>query len=157
MFQYCLNPSFSRRAIQGHSVGITIDPELQDNVLLRKGFTEYIYHVGNVSEMHSMIRSGLIQGGQSLKRRRRSVIFTIVKPMEDDNCLEETPCHLTKPRIVPYKNTWKHHQNIVYWCNLKLAQERGLQFYQTQSHAIGPPQHTTSYLHRESGMHEDKG
>ena len=27
-------------------------------------------------------------------------------------------------------------QNEVYWCNLKLAQERGLQFYQTRSHAI---------------------
>ena len=38
------------RAIQGHSGGIAIDVELQDNVLLRKGFTEYIYHVGNDSE-----------------------------------------------------------------------------------------------------------
>ena len=37
-FQYCLNPNSSRhisyfRAIQGHSGGIAIDPELQDNVL----------------------------------------------------------------------------------------------------------------------------
>ena len=62
-FQYCLNPNSSRhisyfRAIQGHSEriatdpeGIATDPELQDNVLLPKGFTEYI-HVGNVSELH---------------------------------------------------------------------------------------------------------
>ena len=28
------------------------------------------------------------------------------------------------------------HQNTVYWCNLKLAKEKGLQFYQTRSHAI---------------------
>ena len=27
-------------------------------------------------------------------------------------------------------------QNIVFWCNLKLAKERGLQFYQTWSHAV---------------------
>ena len=27
--------------------------------------------------------------------------------MEDDDGMEETPCDLTKPRIVPYKNTWK--------------------------------------------------
>ena len=27
-------------------------------------------------------------------------------------------------------------RNTVYWCNLKLAQERGLLFYQTRSHAI---------------------
>ena len=27
-------------------------------------------------------------------------------------------------------------QNAVYWCKLSLAQERGLLFYQTRSHAI---------------------
>ena len=27
-------------------------------------------------------------------------------------------------------------KNTVYWCNLKLAQKKGLQFYQTRSHAI---------------------
>ena len=47
-FQHCLNPNSSRhflyvRAIQGHSEGNAIDPELQDNVLLSEGFTEYIY------------------------------------------------------------------------------------------------------------------
>ena len=71
-FKYCLNPNSSRhilylRAIQGHSGGIAIDPELQDNILSPKGFTEYIYHVGNVSEVHSIIRSGLIPEGQCLK------------------------------------------------------------------------------------------
>ena len=65
------------------SGGIAIDPELQDNILLPKGFTEYIYHVGNVSEVHSIITSGLILGGQSLKRGRQSVFFTIAYPMED--------------------------------------------------------------------------
>ena len=48
----------------------------------------------------------------------------------------ETPCDLTKPRIAPYKNTGKRLQNTVFWCNLKLAQGRGLQFYQTRSHAV---------------------
>ena len=64
------------------------------------------------------------------------MIFTIVDPMEAENCVEEISCDLTKPRIVPYNNTWKPHQNIVYWCNLKLAQEKGWLFYQTRSHAI---------------------
>ena len=140
-FQYCLNPNSSRhisyfRAIRGHSGGIAIDPELQDNALLPKGFTEYIFHAGNVSEMLPIIRSGLIPGGQSLKRGRQSVFFTVVNPMEDDNGKEDTPCDLTKPRIVPYTNTWTPQQNTVYWCSLKLAQKRGLQFYQTRSHAI---------------------
>ena len=56
--------------------------------------------------------------------------------MEDVYGMGETPCDLTKPRIAPYKNTWKRPQNTVFWCNLKLAQEKGLQFYQTWSHAV---------------------
>ena len=38
--------------------------------------------------------------------------------------------------MAPHENTWKCLQNTVFWCNLKLAQEKGLQFYQTQSHAV---------------------
>ena len=87
------------RAIQGHSGGVAVDPQLQNNVLLPKGFTEYINHVGNVSEIQPIIRSGLVPGGQTLKRGRQSVFFTKVKPMEDDNCMDETPCDLTKPRL----------------------------------------------------------
>ena len=64
------------------------------------------------------------------------MFFTVTNPMEDENGMGETPCDLTKPRIAPDKNTWKHIQNAVYWCNLKLTQEKGLQFYQTRSHAI---------------------
>ena len=50
--------------------------------------------------------------------------------------MEEIRCNLDKPRLVPYKNTWMLYQNTVYWCNLKLAQKKGLQFYQTRSQAI---------------------
>ena len=136
-----MNPISSRHflyltAIQGHSGGNATDPELQDNVVLSEGFTEYIYHVGNVSEMHSTIRNGLIPGGQSLKRGRQSVFFTIVNPMEDDTGRDKTPRDLTKPRIAPYKNTWKPLQNTECWCILELDQGTGLQFYQTRSHAI---------------------
>ena len=61
-----------------------IDPALQDNVLLPKEFTEYIYHVGNASELNSRIRNGFIPGGTSLNRGRQAVFFfTAVNPMED--------------------------------------------------------------------------
>ena len=39
-----------------HSGGTLVDPALQDNVLLPDDVTEYIYHIGNASEMHSIIR-----------------------------------------------------------------------------------------------------
>ena len=135
-FQYCLNPNSSKhfvyfRAIQGHPEG----PALQYNVLLPEGFTEYIYHVGNVSGIGSIIRSGLIPGGRSLKRDRQSVFFAAVNPMDDDQSMVEIRCDLDKSGFAPYRYTWRPHQNKVYWCNLKLAQKKGLQFYQTRSHS----------------------
>ena len=141
-FQYCLNPDSSKhflyfRAIQGHSGGNLVDPALQHNVLLLDDFGEvHPTHIGNANELHSIIKSGLIPGGRSLKRDRQTVLFTAVNPMDDDQSMEEIRCDLDKPKIAPYKNTWSPHQNTVYWCNLKLAQKKGLQFYQTRSHAI---------------------
>ena len=34
------------------------------------------------------------------------------------------------------QKTWKKHQNTVYWVDVKLAQKKGLKFYQTRSNAI---------------------
>ena len=59
-----------------------------------------------------------------------------MNPMEDVHAMEETPCDLTKPRIAPYKNIWKRLPNTVFWCNLKLAQDKGLHLHQTRSHAV---------------------
>ena len=113
-----------------------MDPALQDNVLLPDDFAEYIYHIGNVSAICSITRSGLIPGGRSLKIDRQSVFFTAVNPMDDDQSVEEVQYDLDKPRFAPYKNTWRSHKNTVCWCNLKLAQKKGLQCSQTRSHAM---------------------
>ena len=56
--------------------------------------------------------------------------------MDNQDGLGETPCDLSHARIAPYKNTWKRFQNTVVWSNLKLLQQRGLQFYQTRSNAV---------------------
>ena len=47
----------------------------------RRTSPKYIYHVGNVSQMYSIINSGL-------KRERQSVFFTAVNPMDDDQSME---------------------------------------------------------------------
>ena len=99
-------------------------------------FADYIHHIGNAHDMHSIIQGGLIPGGKSLKRDRQSVFFTAVNSMYANHDLEEVQYDLDQPRIAVHKNTWRIHQNTVYWCNLKLAQRKGLQFYQTRSHAI---------------------
>ena len=44
---------------------------------------------------------------------------------------------LEAPRLAQYMHTaWKTHQNTVYWVDIRLAQEKGLKFYQTRSNAI---------------------
>ena len=67
---------------------------------------------------------------------RQSVFSTAVNPMDDDQSMEEIRCDLDKPTIAPYKNTWRPHQKYSVLVQLKLAQKRGLHFYQTRSHAI---------------------
>ena len=161
-FQYCLNLHSSRhilffRAIQGHFGGIAIDPALQDHVLSPKGFTAYIYHVGNVSEVHSVIGSGLIRWGQSLKRGRQSVFFTYSEPMEDENWKDETSCDLTKPKSVPYKNTRKPHQKTVFLVQFETRSRERIAVLPDKVARNRPLRHTASCLHRESGMHEDEG
>ena len=64
------------------------------------------------------------------------MFFTAVNPMYPDQDLEKVKYDLDKPRIAVRKNTWRIHQNTVCWCNLKLGQRKGLQFYQTRSLAI---------------------
>ena len=122
------------RTIQGRS-GSTINPALQDNVLLPEGVTEYVHHVGNGKELRSIVNHGLTPGGVSLRTGRQAVFFTVVNPMDNQGGLGGNPVRLVTSKN-PYTNTWKHFQDIVCWCALKLAQRRGLQFYQTRSNAV---------------------
>ena len=71
-FQYCADSSGTilyLRALQGHSGRNLIDPSLQDNVVIPDCFFKYIYHVGCAINLHSIINSGLIPGGQNLINR----------------------------------------------------------------------------------------
>ena len=78
--------------------------------------------------MRSIVNHGLIPGGVSLRTGRQAVFFTVVNPMDNQDDLGETyaTCHKQDSRHA--KNTGKHFQDTVFWCNLKLAQQRGLQF-----------------------------
>ena len=159
-FSYCLNPNSSKhflyfRAIQGNSEGTLVDLPLQDTVLLPDDFAEYINHIGNAHDMHSIIQSGLTPGEKSLKMDRPSVFFTAVNPVYAHQDLEEVQYYPDKPRIMVYKNTWRVHLKTVFWCNLKLAQRKGLQFCQTRSHAIALFNTLPAICVEKSGIPED--
>ena len=129
-FQYCTDASGEiryLRALQGHSGRNLVDPSLQDNVLIQDGFFKYIYHVGCAINLHSIINSGLIPGGQHLSKRQ-TVFFLPVNPM---NKVHKDPekIDLEAPRLPRYMHT-------AYWVDIKLAQEKGLKYYQTRSNAV---------------------
>ena len=138
IFQYCTDASgeiLYLRALQGHSGRNLVDPSLQDNVLIPNDFFEYIYHVGCAINLHSIINSGLIAGGQNLSKRQ-TVFFLPVDPMDKEH-KDPEKIDLGAPRLARYLQTaWKKHQNTVYWVDIILAQKKGLKFYQTRSNAI---------------------
>ena len=83
-FQHCTDASGTIvyfRALQGHSGRNIIDPSLQDSVVIQSNFFQYIYHVGCAFNLHSIISSGLIPGGQS-SSKRQTVFFLPVDPMD---------------------------------------------------------------------------
>ena len=83
-YQYCTDDSgiiVYLRALQGHSGRNLIDPSLQDNVIIQSNFFHYKNHVGRAFNLHSIISSGLVPGGQSLSKRQ-TVFFLPVDPRE---------------------------------------------------------------------------
>ena len=80
---------FYLRALQGHSGCNLIDLTLQDNVVIPSNFFQYIYHVNCAINLHSIINSGLIPGGQNLSNRQ-TVFFLPVDPMDKEHKDPET-------------------------------------------------------------------
>ena len=123
------------RALQGHSGRNLIDLSLQDNVLYPNDFFEYICHIGCAINLHSIMNSGVIPGGQNLSKRQ-TVFFTSVDPMNREH-RGPNNIDLKAPRLAWYKRTkGKRHQDTVYLVDLIFAQQKGFKFYQTRSNAI---------------------
>ena len=106
-FQCCTDPPGQEilylRALQGHLGRNLIDPSLQDTVFVPDNFFEFIYHIGCGINLHSIMNSGLIPGGQNLTMYRQTVFFTSVDSMNKEHsiascmvpseCVEETSNH----------------------------------------------------------------
>ena len=69
------------RALQGHSGRNLIDPSLQDNVAIQRGFFQHIHHIGCAFNLHSIINNGLILGGQN-SSKRQTVFFLLIDPRD---------------------------------------------------------------------------
>ena len=68
------------RAIQGHSGGELIAPELLNHVAIPPRWKEYLYHVGSFFAVNSILQAGLIAGGRDTEEGRQTVFFTFLDP-----------------------------------------------------------------------------
>ena len=137
-YQYCTDVSgiiFYFRALQGHSGRNLIDPSLQDNVVIQRGFLQHIYHIGCAFNLQSIINNGLTPGGQN-SSKRQTVFFLPIDPRDKEH-KDPEKIDFNVPRRAQYlHNAWKKHQDEVYLVDIDLAIRKGLTFYQTRSNAI---------------------
>ena len=137
-YQYCTDVSGTIvyfRALQGHSGRNLIDPLLQDNVVIQRGFSQHIYHIGCAFDLHSVINSGLIPRGQT-SSKRQTVFFLPIDPRDKEH-QDPEKIDLNVPRHAHYlHNAWKKHLDVENWVDVDLAIRKGLTFYQTRSNAI---------------------
>ena len=112
-FQYCTDDSGAIvyfLALKGHSGRNLIDPSLQDNVVIPSNFFQYIYHVGCAFNLHSIINSGSILGGQK-SSKRQTVFLLLVGPMDKSHKAPDV-IDLDVPHHAQcLHNAWKRHQD----------------------------------------------
>ena len=105
-------------------------------MLIGPGIFPYIYHVGCTFNLYSIINNGLVPGGQNLSRRQ-TVFFLPVNPRNEDHQDPENIDYSAPRRARYLQNTWKRHQDAIYWVDIDLGIiNEGLKFYQTRSNAI---------------------
>ena len=140
-FEYCEDSKNSLacfRAIQGHSGGISSDPELMEYIRIPYNWKGYIFHRGCSFSIQSILENGLIPGEKESDKGRQTVFFTPLNPFGGDSDEEEPrdDCAAQFLGKVHCHSHWKRNQDAVYWIKLSRAQDQGLQFWQPKSHAI---------------------
>ena len=138
IYQYCTDIAgiiVYLRAFQGHSGRNLIDPSLQDNVVIQRGFFHHIYHIGCAFNLHPFFNNGLIPGSQN-SSKRQTVFFLPIDPRDKE---QQDPAKIdfnVPRRAQCLHSAWKKHQDAVFWVEIDLAIRKGLTFYQTRSNAI---------------------
>ena len=88
---------------------ISLILQKKDNVLIPNDFFQYTFHIGCAINLHSIVNSGLIPGGQNLSKRQ-TVFFTSVDPMNKEH-KDPDEIDLNAPRLAWYhQKKWKKHQ-----------------------------------------------
>ena len=85
------------RAIQGHSGGMTIQPELMNYVLISYEWKNFIHLKRPARDRFSIAEAGLVAGGKENKGRQ-TIFFTPLDTDGSDAAEAESITDLSKPR-----------------------------------------------------------
>ena len=150
--QYCTDVSGTIvyfQALPGHSGRNLIDPSLQDNVVIQSGFFQHIYHIGCAFNLHSIINSGLIPGGQN-SSKRQTVLFLLVDPMDKSHKDPEN-IDLNVPHRAQYlHNAWKRHQDAVFLGRHQSCDPERIDILSDLTECNHPSRNTSSLLYSKS-------
>ena len=156
-YQYCTEISGTIiyfRDLQGHTGSNLIDPLLQDSVKIQSGLFQQIYHVGCAFNLHFIINNGMIPGGQ-ISSNRHTVIFLPIDP-RDKGHQDPATIDFNKPRRAQYMHSaWKKHQDAVFWVDINLAIQKGIDILSDSIECNHPSRNTSSSLYSKSYEIED--
>ena len=118
-------------------------------MLIGPGIFPYIYHVGSTFNLHSIVRNGLVPGGQNLSRRQ-TVFFLLVDPRNEDHKDPEY-IDFSAPRLARYlQNAWKRHQDAVFWVDIDPGIKEGFSVLSDKIERNYSSRNTSSPLHCKS-------
>ena len=115
--------------------GKMIKPEMMGHICIPLNWKQSLFHTGFSFDLNSILDAGRIAGGREGRENRHTVFIspskTVLYGRKEEYCRD-----LTQPRKVHCITGWKYSQNVVYWIHLDRAQEKGIAFWQTKSHAF---------------------
>ena len=121
---------------------------------IQSGFFQHIYHNGCAFNLHSIINNGLVLGGQN-SSKRQTVFFLLVDP-RDKGHQDLAKIDLNVPRRAQYLHSdSKKHEAAVFWVDINLAIQKGIDILSDSIECNHPSRNTSSLLYSKSCEIED--
>ena len=91
--------------------------------------------MGRARDQYSIAEDEEVAGRKERKEGRQAIFFTPLDLFNSNADEAEPITDIKKPRKVQYQLHWRPEQDAVYWIHLSIAQDAGLDFWQTGSNA----------------------
>ena len=148
--QYCQNSCNTLlciRAVQGHTGGDLVEPELMGHVAIPFNWAQFLISPRMLIKLEVHLGGEVITGGQESREGRRlcSSLHWIPGKRRLKNNSKVT-CH--------YKTEWKRAQDAVYWIHLAKAQEKGKNIWANKIACHHCLQESAAWLYREGDVSE---